>query len=350
MRAGLLFLVLACCAENPPAAAQEAPAPPAGAAAPAATVATWSGGALSAAELDPLVADEVKRLETEHALAVYDTKMQALESAVIDKLLAAEASKRGLTVDALIQAEVVDKAAAPTQQDLDGLWAQASAQYPGVTREQIGPFLEQEGRRRNEVDRYGVFIEELERAYGLAFLLPYPELPRVEVSVLPTDPSRGPADAPVTIVQFMEYQCYYCNKALPTVEKIVETYGDKVRVVYKDYPLPGHERAMPAAIAARCAAAQGKHTEMHRALLGNQDALADADLVRHARDVGVDTKAFERCLSNPEHVAAIQADVAAGQAAGVNATPTFLVNGLTVAGAQPFSRFAAVIDNELARR
>jgi protein-disulfide isomerase len=347
MRAGLLFLVLACCAENPPAAAQEAPA----SAAPAAIVATWSGGSLTAAELDPLVADEVARLETEHALAVYDTKMQALESAIIDKLLEAEASKRGLPgVDALIQAEVVAKAAAPTQEDLDGLWAQASAQYPGVTREQIGPFLDQEARRRNEVDRYGVFIEELERAYGLAFLLPYPELPRVDVAVLPTDPSRGPADAPVTIVQFMEYQCYYCNKALPTVEKIVEAYGDKVRVVYKDSPLPGHERAMPAAIAARCAAAQGKHTEMHRVLLGNQDALGDADLLRHAKAIGVDTKVFERCMTNPEHVAAIQADVAAGQAAGVNATPTFLVNGLTVAGAQPFSRFAAVIDNELARR
>jgi protein-disulfide isomerase len=177
--------------------------------------------------------------------------------------------------------------------------------------------------------------------------LPYPNLPRVQVPVAADDPVKGKDDARVTIVQFAEYQCYYCNRVNPTLQQLVSDYPNDVRIVFKDFPLGGHSRAMPAAIAAHCAGEQGKYWEMNQVLLENQDALGDDDFVRHAKSVGVDAEPFKKCLGAGAYDAGIQADLEAGQAAGVSATPSFFVNGVFLSGAQPIEKFRAVIDREL---
>ena len=134
--------------------------------------------------------------------------------------------------------------------------------------------------RRKQTELFGAYIEGLKAGYNVKVELDFPDLPRIPVSV-DDDPSIGPADAPITIVQFAEYQCPYCGKAGESVDQVMEKYGDKVRMVYRDFPLSFHPRAIPA-IAANCAGEQDKYWEMHKLLMSNQRALEESDLTAHA--------------------------------------------------------------------
>jgi protein-disulfide isomerase len=158
---------------------------------------------------------------------------------------------------------------------------------------------------------------------------------------------RGPSDAPVTIVEFSDYECPFCKRAEASVKKVIETYGDHVRLSYRDYPLDFHANARPAALAAHCANAQGKFWEYHDKLMASDSLSSDA-LQRMADEVGLDRDKFDPCVANKEHASAIDADVAAGEKAGVNGTPAFFINGRMLDGAQPFEAFQEVIEEELA--
>ena len=161
-------------------------------------------------------------------------------------------------------------------------------------------------------------------------------------------PARGPADAPVTIVVFSDFQCPFCRAVAATLRRVETVYAGRVRVVFRDFPLGMHPDAPKAAEAARCAGDQGRFWAMHDALFSRAGVTA-ADLRQHAGAIGLDLEQFAACLERGDHAAAWRADRAAGQRLGVTATPTLFVNGRLLAGAQPFEAFAAVIDDELAR-
>ncbi len=164
-------------------------------------------------------------------------------------------------------------------------------------------------------------------------MLPPPP-PRLAIG---TDPALGVADAPVTIVEFIDYQCPYCQGfAQETFPRIKASYIDtgRVRYVARDFPLPKHERARPAAIAAACAREQGRFWEMHDALLAEAGLLRDADFRRHADRLGLDRGRFEACLGDARHQRRLDADVAAARALGVSGTPSFLVGASRGAVAQ----------------
>ena len=143
----------------------------------------------------------------------------------------------------------------------------------------------------------------------------------------------GPADAKVTIVQFAEYQCPYCGKAGESVDKVMETYGDDVRMVFRDFPLSFHPRAVPAAVAANCAGEQGQYWEMHNRLMSNQRALEDADLTAHAEALKLDLAKWNTCREDPAQAAEVMKDFEDGQEVGVSGTPTFFINGIMISGA-----------------
>ena len=132
--------------------------------------------------------------------------------------------------------------------------------------------------------------------------------------------------------------------------KIRETYGDKVRWVFKDFPLPSHAEAFKASEAAHCAGEQGKYWEMHDRMFANQRALTVPDLKAAAVAMKLDATAFNQCLDSGKFAEAIRADMAQGEKLGVNSTPSIFVNGRALVGAQPFEAFKAIIDEELARR
>ncbi len=168
--------------------------------------------------------------------------------------------------------------------------------------------------------------------------------------------AKGPKDAKVTIVEYSDFQCPFCTRAYTTVEtQVLKEYGDKVRFVYKHFPLGFHKWAEPGAVAVECAADQ-KHDaywKLYAYLFENQKDINPQNLKDKSKEVlgptGIDMAKWEKCFDGNETVARVRADMAEGQSVGITGTPGFIINGRLVSGAQPFERFKAIIDDELAR-
>jgi protein-disulfide isomerase len=163
------------------------------------------------------------------------------------------------------------------------------------------------------------------------------------------DPFWGPADAPVTIIEFSDFQCPYCARFVTqTLPQIKQEYEGKIRFVFRDFPLSQlHENAEKAAEASECADDQGKFWEYHDKLFNSQSALDVASLKSYASQLGLDTGAFDQCLDSDKYAQEVQKDLQDGDSYGVTGTPAFFVNGLLVVGAQPFATFKAAIDAAL---
>lgn len=145
-------------------------------------------------------------------------------------------------------------------------------------------------------------------------------------------PAKGPEDAPLTIVEFSDFECPYCGMMTPILAETMATFDGRVRLVFKQYPLSGHERARPAARASIAAGKQGKFWEMHDMLFANQRELQDADLLRYAEALGLDLERFEADMEDPETESLIDLNRAEGSEAGVRGTPCLFVNGVEFRG------------------
>jgi len=167
---------------------------------------------------------------------------------------------------------------------------------------------------------------------------------------LDDDPIFGPADAPITIIEFSDYQCPFCQRWHAQVwPKIKETYGDKVRLVYRDFPLYSlHPEAAPAAEAANCANEQGKFWEYHDLLFSGELPLGRETYLAYAERLGLNQSQFTQCLDERRYRAEVEGDYTYAANLGINSTPTFFINGIALIGAQPFEIFQQVIDLELA--
>jgi len=177
------------------------------------------------------------------------------------------------------------------------------------------------------------------------------ETPRYDIKITEDDPFLGSEDAPVTIIEFSDYECPYCQRYhAQTFDQIMATYGDQIRYVFKDLPLTSiHPNAVPAANAAHCADEQNAFWDFHDLLFSMQQGLNDAAYFNYAGQLGLDIESFEECFNEDRYVQIVLQDTAILTA--INAplsTPTFFINGQYLAGAQPFSEFARLIDAELA--
>ncbi|MCE9645468.1 MAG: DsbA family protein [Chloroflexi bacterium] len=168
---------------------------------------------------------------------------------------------------------------------------------------------------------------------------------------IPTEgfPSIGPADAPITIVEFSDFQCPFCRRfEQDTYQPLLDAYPGQIRFVYRNLPLTSiHPNAMPAAIASLCANDQDAYWPYHDKLFANEN-LDEATYIQHATDLGLDVEKFTACLSDGSHDAEIKADMDFSLSLGVQSTPTFFINGLAIVGAQPLENFKQLIDKELA--
>jgi len=163
------------------------------------------------------------------------------------------------------------------------------------------------------------------------------------------DPSTGPADAEIVIIEFSDYQCPYCKKWHDEVfSQLLAEYPDKIRFVYRDFPLGGHPEAIPAAVAANCAGEQDKYWEYHTALFSYQYDLGSEAYNQYAIDLGLDVDAFNQCIQENRYYDEVVADYEYAANLGIQATPTFFINGIPVEGALPFDSFKQLIDMELA--
>jgi protein-disulfide isomerase len=165
------------------------------------------------------------------------------------------------------------------------------------------------------------------------------------------DPSIGPDDAPVTIVEFSDFQCPYCQLWYQqTFDQLMANYPGQIRFVYLDLTSPGHPESLPAAEAASCSGEQGAFWKFHDALFSGQYALGRASYEQYAADLGLDIAAFTACLDDHRYQAEVKADTAEAARLGLNGTPSFVINGRILIGAHPFADFKAIIDEELAKK
>jgi protein-disulfide isomerase len=331
------LVVLGCTAcQAGPAARAAAPA------VPATLVAQGEGVAITAADLDKAAAGKLSRLRQQE----YELKKDVLDQMIGDALMAKEAKARGLSVDALVKAEVDAKVNSPAKEAVDTLYEQYKAQLRGQTREQAGPQIEKFMRERDTALRREAFRRELLDKAGVKIAL---EAPRTQVAVPANAPAMGPADAPITIVAFTDYQCPYCHRAQTTMDQILSKYEGKIRFVHRDFPLEGHPQAFPAARAAWCAGEQGKFWEYYKSLMSVSGDMAEADLQGRAEGLKLDSAAFKTCAASDRHDAAIREGADAGAQLGVTGTPGYFINGRMLTGAQPIEQFQQVIDAELSR-
>ncbi len=164
------------------------------------------------------------------------------------------------------------------------------------------------------------------------------------------NPSHGNSDAPITIVDYSEFQCPFCARSRTTVKEISKLYEGKVRFVFKHFPLEFHPDAIPAAAASYAANKQGKFWEYHDALFANQKNLSEKLYLKIAADLNLDMKKFDKDRKSDQAEKDIRQDMADGASIGVRGTPFFLVNGVPLSGAQPVEAFKAMIDKHLAKQ
>ena len=305
------------------------------------TLAVVDGVAISTAEVDASIAGQLTDLRNRE----YSLRAQALDEKIARILLDKEAASRKIPLAELEKVEIEDKVEV-TEAETKAFYESNKARFGARPEAEVLKQVERGLRQQRMRERRQAFVRGLRAKAGVRVLL---EPPRVAVAE-GDGASRGPGAAPVTIVEFSDFQCPYCSRVKPTLERVRAVYGDRVRVVFRDFPLPIHPLAPKAAEAAACAKDQGRFWEMHDRLFDNQQKLAPADLKQHAKDLGLDAEAFDQCLDSGRHAGDVQKNVADGTRYGITATPAFFINGRPFVGAQPFEGFAQVIDDELERK
>ena len=299
--------------------------------------------------------------EAENAL--YQLKKNWVDQKVKTILFDQAAKEAGLSRQAWQTREIDAKITPPTAQEIDQLAPRFAVQGSTTppTEVQYAKMKDQArqylmGQKRMQQEN-AVFQPIAQKNPAELFFVK-PETPHIDITYAADDPVRGSKTAPITIIEFTDFQCPYCKSSQKTLQQVESTYGDKVKIVERQYPLPFHNRAKPAAEAALCAKEQGKFWEMHDKLFPSQ-SMEDADIKRFAKEVGLNEKKFEACTTpnpkgegstlNDKIKARIEKDIADGQRYGVRGTPHFFINGRPLNGAQPFEAFKSAIDEELAK-
>ena len=274
----------------------------------------------------------------------YKAKSEALDTLIRRKLLEVEAKKKGLTTDQLLKQEVETKIAEPSDDEAKGYFL-ATGHHEAMNFEtvkgQIKEFI-----RNEEIQAARKKYEDSLRAQAAIAIMLRP--PSVKMAY---DAARvtGNPNAPVTIVEFGDYQCPFCKKTEATLKAVLAKYNGRVKLAFLDFPLTEiHASAFSAAEAARCAGEQGKYWEYHDSLFSDQSKLDQPSLVERAEKLHLSAAAFRSCLSSGKFKTDIEANREQGDKAGVSGTPAYFINGVFLNGAQPQSEFEKIIDNELA--
>jgi protein-disulfide isomerase len=279
---------------------------------------------------------------------LYEGRKAALDGIIAEMLLEEAAEAEGTNSDAYLQGEIARRLAPLTEAEVMAFFQENQDQMQGRGFAVMGPiirrFLEENQR---ESARLAIIADLRAAGPPLRMVL---DAPRYDVPVAADDPALGSADAAVTLVEFSDFQCPFCARVMPTLKQVREQYGDRVRIVWKDFPLTSiHPQAFKAAEAGHCAFEQGKFWEYHDQLFANQNALEPEFLKKYAADTGLDAEAFNACLDTAKYGDRVQEQMALGTRLGVSSTPSAFINGRMVTGAQPYEVFTAIIDEELAR-
>lgn len=307
-------------------------------------VAEIDGQTVSMDELRSFAAEPLQALDRQRHQVLENGLQQLIEN----RLLELEAKRRGTNAGAVLQEEAERRASPVTDDDIDR-WYEQNKHRVQQPKEQVMPqirrFLEQ--GRQQEVRT--ALMKELRGQYQVKTLL-QPQRSSMDLSGAP---SKGPDTAPVTLVEFSDFQCPYCQRINPVLDEVLETYGDQVRLVFMQFPLMSiHPKAFKASEAALCAQEQDAFWPMHDAIFADPKNIDPAELKAHAKTLKLDEAAFAQCLDGGTSAAEVRRQMATGRSAGVTGTPTFTVNGRLLelkGGVPPLEQITAMIDDELQR-
>ncbi|MFO0596983.1 MAG: DsbA family protein [Myxococcaceae bacterium] len=310
---------------------------------PSPIIARYGDKVIRQTEVDARIGDELAELNDQ----IFKLRSEAAERIAIEAIVAQKSLAAGQSEDKWLAANVETGIAEPDEASMRALFERAKSRLPpDVEFEDVKPQLAQVLQRELRAKKAKEVFAKLKKEAGYQLDLQAPPKPRKTVDA--TGPTRGGKDAKVVIVEYADFQCPFCVRAHDTVMAVLKAYGDKVRIVFRHYPLANHAKAPKAAEAAACADEQGKFWQMHDALFESQELEEDA-LRAQAKRLGLDDKKFGECLGSGRTASVVKRDMASGQKVGVSGTPAFFINGISLSGARSEDEFREIIDAELAR-
>jgi protein-disulfide isomerase len=306
-----------------------------------AAAAIIDGQTITVGELDDFVKEELFSDATSerHPATLYEVRSRALNGMIDELVVEKAASAADLSSEDYLRQQVEAEGEVP-EEEIGAFYDEHIDQMGGLSldqmRDRISTYVKEQ--------RVVTIVSDLRDRTAAKTLL---EPPRMEVEAI--GPSKGPDDAVVTIVEFSDFQCPYCQRVVPTIDQIVAKYPTQVRFVFRNLPLDMHPRAQAAAESAACADKQGNFWDYHDLIFANPRALSDEDLERYASELGLEMAEFRQCVQNRETQQIVDADLAAAENLRVSSTPSFLINGIPLSGARSLEAFSEVIDAEIAR-
>lgn len=292
--------------------------------APTAVLVTVGGRPITEAA----IAERLKPIIYKLRLNTYQLTRQALDVTINDLLLLAEATRRNVPPEEIVRKEISEKIRTPSEAEIATFYTENKARIPGelaTVSNQIGSYLQEQDRERLEKE----LSTRLRAGADIRLLISAPPLPLQSISA-DDDPVRGNATAAVTIVEFTDFQCPACAAMQPIIDEVMKTYGNRVKLVVRDFPLTMHANARKAAEAANAANAQGKFFEYTDLLFKRQDALDVASLKKYASELGLNRVQFDAALDSGKYAAEIRHDIDEGELYGIDSTPALFVNGIAV--------------------
>jgi protein-disulfide isomerase len=307
-------------------------------------VASVAGEKILASEFTKGIENDLYEAE----MKVYDIKFARLQAILLEKFMAKAPGKKNMTNDEFLN-QMIAKSIKVGDAEIEKFIKDRQIPKDQVNpeiRERIKQFIEMEAKK-GAVEKW---LGEQTKNNPVEVYIQKPNRPVFEVNV--TDaPFKGGADAKVTLVEYSDFQCPFCSKGAVVISELEKKYGNKIKIAFKNYPLPFHSQAHLAAEAALCANEQNVKFfwKLHDALFADQTKLDKDNIIQSAKKVGLKEVEFKACLDSAKFKARVDDEIAQGQKIGIKSTPTFFINGKLVSGAQPVDVFSEVIDEELAK-
>lgn len=277
---------------------------------------------------------------------VFEIKFNRLKSILVQKFMDRDPRKKDLSNDQYLEKYVTSNVKI-TDKEIDAFIKDQNIPAEHINpqvREKIKGYLEME-RKKEAVDKW---LAEQTKKTPVEVFIKKPRRPTFPVEVGDA-PVTGGKDAKVTIIEFSDFQCPFCAKGADILTKLKQKYGKKIKVAFKNFPLPFHNHAEKAAVAGLCANEQSSDLfwKLHDSMFANQDSLDEQGLKNLAKKAGAKMDQFEKCLAENKYLPQVQASMEEGRKIGVKSTPTFYINGQLINGAQPIEVFSEIIDEEL---
>lgn len=312
-----------------------------------AVLATVEGEDITMEDVRARIGDNLDAMDMRHRRERHTAIQGTLDQILQERVLLAEARSRDMTVDELVQ-EAAGDALNPSEEEISAFYEANRSRMGGRTLDQIRPQIAQFLAAQRSQAAARALQDSLSEAKGVRVFLDRFRLEFANEGA----PALGGADAPVTLVEFSDFECPYCGQFFPTLKRLEANYGDQLRIVYRQFPLPSlHPNAFKAAEASLCAHEQGRFWDMHDLLFQEQERLTVRDLKEKAGRLGLDQADFDACLDTSRHVAQVQEDQREGRLAGISGTPALFLNGIPIeGGAVAYDVVAAAIEEELDRQ